>query len=128
MRSFVSTCRRVGLVRRKIVEAGRGERDHLDVQPRLVHRRDPALSHLAQPLPHLPRRDAGPRVLARGGVEPAPRRDDLVGDQVLLGADRLHVRPFLVSVPGSYRYVPYPGSRARGCLRTPGPVAGLVPH
>jgi len=80
-----------GLVRRKVVQAGRGERDHLDVQPRLVHRPDPALSDLAQPLPQLPRRGAGPRVLARAGVEPAPRREDLLGDEVLLSADRLHL-------------------------------------
>ena len=42
--------------------------------------------------PSLSGRDAGPRVLTRRRVEPAPRRDDLVGDEVLLGADRLHPR------------------------------------
>ena len=90
-----------GLVGREVVQAGRGERDHLDVEPRLVHRRDPALSDLAEPLAQLPRRDAGPRVIARGGVEPAPRRHDLVGDEVLLGADRLHLSACLLSVPSS---------------------------
>ena len=40
-----------GLLRRKAVQAGRGERDHLDVKTRLVHRRDSALSDLAEPLP-----------------------------------------------------------------------------
>src|ERR1700756_4997730 len=74
-------------------EAGRGEQDPLDVDPRLVHRRDPALSDLAQPLPQLPRRGAGPRVIARGEVKPAPCRDDLVGDEMLFGANRLHLVP-----------------------------------
>jgi hypothetical protein len=80
-----------GLAGRKVVEAGRGKRDHLDVEPCIVHRRDPAVSDLAQPIPHLPRRGAGPRILAGEGVEPAPRREDLVGDEVLLSADRLHL-------------------------------------
>ena len=95
MRSFVSTCRRVASSARKVVQARRGERDHLDVKSGLVHRRDPTLTDLTQPLPHLPRRYAGPRVLARSGVEPVPRRDDLVGDEVLLSADRLHLGFFL---------------------------------
>src|ERR1039458_5427387 len=95
-----------GLVGQKVVQAGRGERDHLDVQPRLVHRRDPALSDLAEPLPHLPRRGAGPRVIARAGVEPAPRRDDLLGDKVLLGADRLHLGAYLLSLPRSLLHLP----------------------
>ena len=91
MRSLVSTWRRVASCRPKqVVQPGRGKAEWLHVQPRLVHSRDAALPGLAQPLPHLPWRNACPRVSARGRVEPTPRRDDLVGHEVLLSADRFH--------------------------------------
>ena len=82
-----------GLPRRKTVEARRGEREHLDVEACLVHRRDPALSDFAQPLRHLPPGSVRRRVLAPIGVKPAPRGDDLVGHEMLLSADRLHLMP-----------------------------------
>jgi hypothetical protein len=76
---------------RQALQAGRGERQHLHVQPRRVHGRDPTLADLVEPFAELSRRRGRLRVLARAGIEPAPRGHDLVGQQVLLRADGLHL-------------------------------------
>ncbi len=103
-----------GRVGRQVVQARRGEREHLDVQSGLVHGGDPSRSDLTKPLADVSRRDAGRRV---GGLLPVPRRQDVVGDEMFLGADRSHrsASPDArADPPGETRF------DRRACRRRPG--------
>ena len=106
-----------GLGGRKVVQTGRGERDHLNIQARLVHRRDPALPDLAEPLPDVPLGRAGPRVRSRGGGEAAPGRQDLVGHEMLLSSDRLHAAGLLSNPRPSSCRAPETSCRSGGSCR-----------